>query len=116
MNKLSGFLISAVFAALSAANAQVPEWIWHDNKGQSPAENEIRFFRKTFDLPGPVTKALLTVAGDDEATVFINGKQVALNRGWNKPTWMSVGQELKPGKNVVAIRGKNAKIGRAQCR
>src|SRR6266566_2012779 len=38
--------------------AQTPEWIWHDNKGAAPADGEVRFFRKTFTVEGPASKAV----------------------------------------------------------
>src|SRR5436190_21959351 len=97
----------AVLAMPIALQAQTSEWIWHDNKGSAPADNEIRFFRKTFTVGGPVIKAVLTVAGDDQATVYLNGKQVAVSRGWNKATSANVTSGIKNGENLIAARGKN---------
>ena len=71
-----GFFFAVLVLPL-ALQAQTPEWIWHDNKGSAPADNEIRFFRKTFTVDAPVTKAVLTIASDDQAIVYLNGKQVA---------------------------------------
>src|SRR5438067_2465974 len=59
------------------ATAENPHWIWHDNKGVAIQTNEVRYFRKTFVLDHKPTKAPLSVAADDEAVVYINGKQVA---------------------------------------
>src|SRR5262245_47550158 len=100
-------LVASVIALVNNALAQTPEWIWHDNKGQAPADNEVRFFRKTFTLEGEVSRALLTFAGDDRAVAFLNGKQVAANRGWNQATTVAVTTEIKPGENLLAIRGQN---------
>ena len=59
-----------VFLCLAASlnlpvplRAQTPEWIWHDNKGAAPADGEVRYFRKTFAIDGPVAKAVLSAAG-----------------------------------------------------
>ena len=92
----------------TALNAQIPEWIWHDNKGVAPTDNEIRFFRKSFAVESPVTKAILTAAGDDEATVFFNGRQVAVNRGWNRAVTVNLTTEIKTAENLIAVRGRNA--------
>ncbi|PYL00050.1 MAG: heme-binding protein, partial [Verrucomicrobia bacterium] len=99
--------LATLLAASTLLRAQTPEWIWHDNKGQAPADNEVRFFRKGFKVDGHVTKAILTVAGDDRATAFLNGKQVAVNRGWNLAVTATVTKELKSGENLLAIRGQN---------
>src|SRR5438094_6498432 len=98
--------LAAIPNFLSPLRAQTPEWIWHDNKGQAPADNEVRFFRKGFKVDGNATKAILTVAGDDRATAFLNGKQVAVNRGWNLAVTATVTKELKSGENLLAIRGQ----------
>src|SRR5689334_4650332 len=57
------------------AAAENPHWIWDSNHGAAIKPDETRYFRKTFQLPTTPTKALLSVAADDEAQVFINGKQ-----------------------------------------
>ncbi len=107
--RLSPALLSLVplLASLTPTQAQTPEWIWHDNKGQAPTDNEVRFFRKMFKVDGEVTKAILTVAGDDRATAFLNGKQVVANRGWSQATTGLVTKDIKSGENVLAIRGQN---------
>src|SRR3981081_2496849 len=89
------------------APAETPQWIWHDNNGASIQTNEVRFFRKTFRAASKPTKALLSVAGDDEAIVFINGKEVATSKGHDKPAYKDVVAEIKKGPNVIAIRGRN---------
>ena len=87
--------------------AQIPEWIWHDNRGQAPADNEVRFFRKAFMVDGALDKALLTAAGDDHVRIFLNGKQVLENDDWQKADAVDVTVEIKPGENVIAARGQN---------
>src|SRR6185436_18733583 len=84
---ITRFLMTGPGLALlfvSSAVAQMPEWIWHDNKGVAPADREVRFFRKTFSAEPGVRRAVLMAAGDDQATVFLNGKQVLVSRSWNK--------------------------------
>src|SRR5581483_2290145 len=110
MNRLNlGRLFLLFWISLSAipVRAAVPEWIWHDNKGAKPADNEIRYFRKTFNVDGRVTKAVLSAAGDDEIQVFINGHKVIDAKGWDKATQEDVKKDIRQGENLIAVRGKN---------
>jgi hypothetical protein len=77
--------LAALLIASNSLRAQTPEWIWHDNKGKAPDEDEVRFFRKSFTLDGTVTKAVLSVAADNEAIVYVNGRRAAQNKNW-RPT------------------------------
>src|SRR5467141_2027933 len=106
--------LSLVFLYLAASVyfpaplcAQTPEWIWHDNKGAAPADGEVRFFRKTFTIDAPASKAVLSVAGDDHVVVFLNGKEVLRNDNWQQADVADVTQAVKAGENVIAARGKN---------
>src|SRR6266542_1394848 len=103
-----------VFLCLAASlnlpvllRAQTPEWIWHDNKGATPADGEVRFFRKTFTIDGPASKAVLSIAGDDHVIVFLNGKEVLRNDTWQQAYAVDVTRALEPGENTIAARGKN---------
>src|SRR5579872_3162184 len=89
------------------AAAPTPEWIWHDNHGAKAAENEIRYFRKTFNVDGRVSKAVLTATGDDEIVVYVNGHQVVESTQWEKAARTDVTKQLRSGENLIAIRGKN---------
>ncbi len=100
------FAAAAVFSP--TLRAQTPEWIWHDNNGRAPDGEEVRFFRKTFTADTPVTRAVLSVAGDNEALVFLNGRRVAQNRNWQHASSANVTSAIARGKNVIAVRGKNA--------
>src|SRR6267142_1615952 len=67
------------------ASAENPHWIWHDNKGVAIKPDEVRFFRKTFHLAAKPSKAPLSVAADDEAVIYINGKEVVHPKDYAKP-------------------------------
>jgi putative heme-binding domain-containing protein len=92
---------------LCTLSAQTPEWIWHDNKGKAPADNEVTYFRKAFTLKAAPQKATLIAAGDDQAIVYLNGKQVLKNPAWNQATRANVRRDLKEGENILAAWGKN---------
>src|SRR5262245_20982615 len=107
--KLSPFCLclSALLNFAGPLCAQTPEWIWHDNKGVAPADGEVRFFRKTFTIDSSVSKAMLSVAGDDHVIVFLNGTEVLRNDTWQQADTAEVTQALKAGENVIAAQGKN---------
>jgi putative heme-binding domain-containing protein len=94
------------FIASASLHAQTPEWIWLNDNANPSASDQVRYFRKTFEGRA-FTKAVLTVAGDDRATAFLNGRQVAENRNWKNPVSVDVTREVKPGENILALRGRN---------
>src|SRR6266436_7123268 len=89
------------------ARAEQPHWIWHDNQGAAIKPDEVSFFRKTFQVDKPPTKVLLSVAADDEAMVYLNGKQVAHPKDYQKPAFEDVTAEIRKGGNLIAIRSRN---------
>ncbi len=93
--------------AAPALQAQTPEWIWHNNHGASPGDNEARVFRKSFTAPGAVAKARLTAAGDNHIVVWLNGQQVAASDDWEKPVTKTVTRAVQPGENLLAAYGRN---------
>jgi hypothetical protein len=72
----------------------------------SPGE---RFFRKRFlvDANQSVTRAMLHIAVDDNAEVYINGTCVGSVVGWNPFGEFDITRLLLPGTNVVAIKAVN---------
>src|SRR5689334_19569785 len=106
MKLLSRIALVACFVATGFC-AQTPEWIWHDNHGRGPADNEVTYFRKIFTVKGKVQRADLAAAGDDKATVYVNGKEVVKSPLWNKASHANVTRSLKEGENVIAAMGKN---------
>lgn len=67
-----------------------------------------RYFRKPFELPGKkITRAKVLVSVDHAYTLYINGKKVGQGKDWRRVGKYEVGQFLRPGKNVIALRGTN---------
>jgi putative heme-binding domain-containing protein len=94
------------------AHAETPRWIWHAD-GRAIQTNEVRYLRKTFRVEGRVSKAQLSVAADDEARVFLNGKEVAHPKGFDKPAYEDVTSSIVRGENVLAIRALNTQSDQA---
>ena len=96
-----------VLTAASGLAQAVPQWIWHDNPGGSAAEGEVRYFRRIFNVASKVLKAELQLSADDQATVWINGKQVGSSSTWKKPLKVDVTDKLTAwGDNILAVRAK----------
>jgi putative heme-binding domain-containing protein len=101
-------LAFALFSLTVCVRAQnVPEWIWHPNNGTAPADNEVRYFRKTFNVDGPARRASLAVSADNRFTAFVNGTQVGSGTEWQAFPKFDIKQQIKPGENVIAIRAEN---------
>src|SRR5438132_7271265 len=77
------------------ASAENPSWIWHDNHGAAIQPDEVRFFRKTFRVSNLPMNASLSIAADDEATVYINGSEVARPKDYAKPTYEDVSDLIR---------------------
>ena len=67
------FVLLVLFSAL-LCQAQNPRWIWHDNHATAIKPDEVRYFRKTFEVSGNRSRASLSVAADDEADL-VHGMQ-----------------------------------------
>src|SRR6266700_8377666 len=77
--------LAALLVVPLLARAEQPHWIWHDNQGAAIKPDEVRYFRKTFHVDNPPTKALLSVAADDEAMFNLNGNKFPHPRDYKKP-------------------------------
>ncbi len=102
---MRNYLICLFTFCSIALQAQVPEWIWHPDNGATPTNNETRFFRKTFSVKSKPDSAILSIAADDEAEIWINGKRQSDVKGWNNAVNANIAKKIKVGENLIAIRG-----------
>src|SRR2546421_10351631 len=89
------------------ARAENPQWIWHNNHGTPIQPGEVRYFRKTFTLNARPVRALLSAVADDEAVIYVNGKEVANPKDHTKPVYENITSHLLKGQNVIAVEGRN---------
>ncbi|MBL9174589.1 MAG: c-type cytochrome [Verrucomicrobiales bacterium] len=98
-------LASALLAlALTTIRAQTPEWIW---SAAPPDPEEIRVFRKSFTVPAGITKAVMTVAADNDAEVRLDGALVAKNESWSSPTRVTLKELPAPGTHQIEVQASN---------
>lgn len=97
------FLACALFIPTVTARGQVPQWIWHAQTNNSQPV----FFRKTFRTPPLLWNARLALSADDQASVFLNGVEIARTEKWNEPIRAEVSVRLNQGENVIAVQARN---------
>jgi putative heme-binding domain-containing protein len=81
------------------------QWIWGSQNSSAP---EKVFFRKEFVLPPGIMAANLEVVGDDAQRTWVNGNDLGMQMDWSRLVRHDVGESLKPGRNVLAVEGRNA--------
>ncbi len=97
-------LAAAVCAIVSPLSVVAQDWIW---SGGKIGENDVRFFRKEFRVSEAPTKAVLALACDNKATIYLDGKVVGENDNWNEATVVDLVKQLKAGEHVLAVRAAN---------
>ena len=100
---------SAVVAPTGTTPPQAV-WIWSNDLAQSPPGERLTF-RKSFTLSGPAVHARLVVAADNEAQVFLNGKEVTTCSDWIHPASRVVTSQLRAGGNSLLVSAANAPAG-----
>lgn len=104
---------SAAWTTISGAN-----WIWA-NDGQSACQGRpgagpgtapagSATFTKTFNVPGAPQGAVLQIAADNSASVYVNGTLVDQVTGYGSVTVKDFSAGLRDGTNTLKIVGTNA--------
>ena len=88
------------------------DWIWYPEGDPSKdAPVAARYFRRTFELPEgkAVVRAALHLTVDDKFTAYFNGELLGSHADWmTGKEFNDIKRLLRPGKNVLAVRGENA--------
>ena len=98
--------VATVVAPCAAALDSTVRWIWYPERAGIDCVGESRFFRKVFTLLEAPAVATLTLVVDDRFEAFVNGEAVKKTAG-KRNAW-DVSTLLKPGENLIAIKGYNA--------
>jgi len=82
------------------------KWIWHPG-GSSAAHS--CWFRKDFVLPAGsrTVRAVIEIIVDNAYVLYVNGRKVGEGDNWEKTGVFDVSVALVPGRNVLAVEGKN---------
>ena len=91
-------------AAKTPISLDKAHWVWHQSES---SDGEVVFFRKKFVVPGKVKSASIIATCDNRMQVFLNGgKPVLKSDTWESPVSADV-KSLRPGNNILAVRGVN---------
>ncbi|NUM52282.1 MAG: family 78 glycoside hydrolase catalytic domain [Candidatus Hydrogenedentes bacterium] len=85
-------------------------WLWYPEG--NPAEGAplgARYFRFALDVPTDkhIDSARTLIAADNSASVFVNGTPAGINPDYHIAGEFDIGELLKPGRNVVAVKAEN---------
>lgn len=81
-----------------------PHWIWRSDK----TDNEPLFLRRRFEISGHPKSARIYCTCDNQATLWINGRQVGKVPDWGEPLVISDARSwLQGGINQIAVRAQN---------
>lgn len=94
----------AVMMAAQAAPGQEAEWIWVSPQAES---GQRAHFLRLFQVANGVERARLVATCDNHMTVSLNGETVAQSDRWESPVAVDVTDALVPGRNVLAVAGRN---------
>ncbi|UCF15135.1 MAG: family 78 glycoside hydrolase catalytic domain [Phycisphaerales bacterium] len=84
------------------------KWIWLDEgEPQKNAPLATRFFRRGFEISRQVKRARFALLADNDAVLFINGRETARISGWQDVNVVDVSDKLVPGGNIFAIAVTN---------
>ncbi len=88
------------------------DWIWYpEGDPTKDAPVAARYFRRTFELPEgkAIVRAALHLTVDDKFTAYLNGELLGSHADWmTGREFTDIAKLLRPGKNIVAVRGENA--------
>ncbi len=87
------------------SESPVPKWIWRKD---NPAANDPLYLRHAFHVQGEVKSARLYFTCDNEASVWINGKDAGVCRDWMYPVTIdNASALLRRGKNQISVKAAN---------
>lgn len=105
----NGQATGVTFPIPAEGEADGLSWIWANPNGSG----EFAWFRKAFRLESVPEAAQLFVSCDNEAEIWVNGKELGKNPDWRTPTVFDLRPLLTPGENLIAVAGKDWEKGRA---
>ncbi len=79
-------------------------WIW----ASQTHDNQDVWLQKSFDLPLKPARGSLFVAVDNEARLFLNGRDLGKMAGWNNTRPLDVAPLLRAGENVLSVLAHNS--------
>ncbi|MEO6436479.1 MAG: DUF1553 domain-containing protein, partial [Tepidisphaeraceae bacterium] len=82
-------------------------WIWTGADAKTEAAPGVVYFRRGINIADAVERARIVIAGDNVARLLVNGKEVAVARGFDAPVALDLKPHLRPGENVLSAIVEN---------
>ncbi len=104
MIPVSRLLPALCLSLLPLAAHAAPQWIW---SSKTAGDNESVWTRAAVDI-ADVKGVRVQVSCDNSCEIWINGEFAGKSSEWAEPAKVSAAKFLKPGRNVIAIKGANS--------
>ena len=104
MNPFLRLLPALSLTFLPSAMQAAPQWIW---SSKTAGNNDTVWARTTVDI-ADVKGVRVQVSCDNSCEIWINGEFAGRSSEWASPAKISAGKFLRPGPNVIAIKGANS--------
>ena len=98
--------LTGVAAVAHGESEDVPYWIWAAEQPQGRVPQGDCYFRKTIELPVKFS-GFMEVGADDSYEVYVNGKLVGNGNSWEVMQQFDISEQLRKGKNVIAVKVTN---------
>ncbi|HEV3342427.1 MAG TPA: HEAT repeat domain-containing protein, partial [Pirellulales bacterium] len=99
-------LVGTGGAATPDKGSAEPNWIWSPAHSKDAVPATACFFRKSFTLAEGY-RGTVQIACDDQYELYVNGRHYASGDDWRRMKAHDIGEQLKAGRNVVAVKAVN---------
>ncbi|MDF2441275.1 MAG: hypothetical protein JWN98_2259, partial [Abditibacteriota bacterium] len=108
VSSLTGVWPQNAAVRVGASTITIPsKWIWNDAKATTAVPGGRIYLRKTVEVAAKPLQAPAVISCDNACTLYVNGKKVAENEDWQKPTVVDLAPHLEVGANVLAVQAAN---------
>ena len=109
----------AELGALPWIEIEGATWITYDYEVSEPSDNSWYIYTKTFDIPGKIVEASMTITADNAYMLHVNGRLVGRDgnthqptpdidpKNWQTPETYDVTKALRDGSNKVVAYVRN---------
>ena len=90
-----------------------PQWIWGSDAADQSAADGSCLFKKTFSISKSPKTAILQITCDNQYSIRLNGRLIAVDEDWSSIEQVDVTPLLKQGENEIFVNARNLTEGPA---
>jgi len=108
--------LEQILQAINTFSLDGCSWLWLTSEENVNAQNALPvgtvYFRKTLILPddAKIRQAKIVLTADDRFSLYLNGREIGQGQPWSQARVYTVTQQMKPGKNVLAVEAVNGSV------